>query len=266
MVVLALFLASLAPMLSASALLRRQQELIAEATDLAQLEIEEIRRTWGALDARSGLEASQSLGGLTPINMRDRIVPLPQPCILSAATTPTCTQDPPVAPELPRLPPSDSYPFAADGFEAVSTNPSGEGPDDLYLYDPNQITPATSKAAGFTMAGLRGPATYYVQVFWGYAPGSSTPAQALDNSKWYRDEIVRVVVRLYLADSEGTLPEDSEGQPTRLTRAVRPVLNASRTRDLADNSAKTNDPNAASGFTPLAPLVVLTTDIPRTYQ
>lgn len=51
-VLLALFLAALAPMLSAAALLRRQQELIAEATNLAQLEIEEIRRSWSALENR----------------------------------------------------------------------------------------------------------------------------------------------------------------------------------------------------------------------
>jgi prepilin-type N-terminal cleavage/methylation domain-containing protein len=266
MVVLALFLAALAPMLSASALLRRQQELIAEATGLAQLEIEEIRRTWATLDSRSGLDTPQNVGGLVPVAMRDRVIPLPQPCQLSATTDPGCSQDPPVVPALPRLPPSESYPFPADGFEATGSDPgNADGPDDLYLFDPSGVPPDTAKAANFAMAGLRGPATYLVQVFWGYAPNSSTPARSSEDPKWYRNEIVRVVVRVYLAGGDGGLPRDSEGQPTRLTRAVRPVIGA-KSRGLTDNSATANDPNAPPGFSPLAPLVVLTTDIPRVYQ
>lgn len=264
-VILALLLAGLAPMLSASALLRRQQELIAEATNLAQFEIEEVRRSWSAL-FRSGLDATQSIGGLTPVNMRDRIIPMPRPCELTAVNYTGCTQDPPFAPELPRLTPSPLWPFGGEGsFEVVSPDPSGSGVDDLYLYDPNFEPPTSSKIANFSMSGVRGPTTYHVQVFWGYAPGSSVPKDPYGNPKWFRNEVARVVVRIYLAGDDGGLPVDDEGNPTRLTRPVRPVV-SSRAENLLDNRASSNDPDAQLAFSRLAPLVVLTSDIPRVYQ
>lgn len=265
MVILALFMVTLAPMLSASVLLRRQQELIAESTNLAQLEVEEVRRSWAILDAQGGTTASQNLGGLTPLYMRERAIPLPQPCKLSATEDPSCQQDPPVPPPLPSLPASSTYPYDSAGYEVTSPDPSGSGIDDLYLYDPNLEPPASEKIAHFTMRGVRGSQTYYTQVFWGYAPGSLTPAQASTNPRWYEKEVVRVVVRIYLAGPKGTLPVDTEGNPTRLTRASRVLING-QVRDLSDNSSKANDPTAPPVFSPLAPLVVLTADIPRRYQ
>jgi hypothetical protein len=147
----------------------------------------------------------------------------------------------------------------------TTPDPSGTGRDDLYLYDPNQEPPTSPKIANFTMAGVRGPTTYHVQVFWGYAPGSATPERALQEPRWYEREIVRVVVRVYLAGKDGDLPIDSAGNPTRLTRPVRAILNG-RAEELTDNSVERNNPEAPSGFSPLAPLVVLTTDVPRSYQ
>ncbi len=263
-VILALFMAALAPMLSASALLRRQQELIAEATNLAQLEIEEVRRTWSLID-RQGLGTSQNLGGLVPVNMRDRVIPLPRACVLSEVNFPGCTQDPPRVPDPLRLPASAGYPFASDSFEVTSPDPQSTGPADLYLYDPSREPPTTARAASFTMRGLRGPTTYRLQVFWGYAPGSATPMQAASNPRWYQSEVVRVVVRIYLAEKDGELPRDSAGQPTRLTQAARPVV-SSRAENLTDKSAAANDPALPPAFSPLAPLVVLSADIARAYQ
>ncbi|AGY57105.1 type IV pilus modification PilV family protein [Gloeobacter kilaueensis] len=264
MVVLALFLAGLAPMLSASALLRRQQELIAEATNLGQIEIEEIRRSWSVIENR-GLGSSQNQGGLVPTNMRDRLIPLPRPCVLSEVNYEGCSQDPPVPPGSLPLSASSVYPFASDSFEVVSPAPGGEGPDDLYLYDASLEPPDSERSASFTMSGARGTQTYRVQVFWGYAPGSATPAQALEDPEWYRREVVRVVVRLYLAGKDGELPRDNSGRITRLTRPVKPLI-STRVEGLTDKSEAANDPNAPSAFSPLAPLVVLSADIARSYQ
>ncbi|MBW4698020.1 MAG: prepilin-type N-terminal cleavage/methylation domain-containing protein [Aphanocapsa lilacina HA4352-LM1] len=263
-VLLALFLAALAPMLSAAALLRRQQELIAEATNLAQLEIEEIRRSWSALENR-GLGSRQNVGGLVPTAMRDRLVPLPRPCVLSEVEYEGCKYPEPVPPGPLPLTASQNYPFDSDGYEVTSPDPSGEGADDLYLYDINREPPDSPRSAGFTMAGVRGPRTYRLQVFWGYAPGSATPAVALDDPQWYRQEVVRVVVRLYLAGKDGDLPVDGDGNPTRLTRAVQPLITA-RSEEVADTRSAANDPEAPPVFSPLAPLAVLSADIARSYQ
>jgi len=48
-VVLSVFLVGLAPMLAGSIVLRKQNSLVSEATQLAQLELEDIRRYWSAL-------------------------------------------------------------------------------------------------------------------------------------------------------------------------------------------------------------------------
>ena len=66
-VVFSIFAVGLLPLATGASLLRQQQQLIAEATDLAQIQLEETRRYWSQLNASAAVKAVNYSPGLLPL-------------------------------------------------------------------------------------------------------------------------------------------------------------------------------------------------------
>jgi prepilin-type N-terminal cleavage/methylation domain-containing protein len=66
-VVFSIFAVGLLPLATGASLLRQQQQLIAEATDLAQIQLEETRRYWSQLNPSTAVKAVNYTPGLLPL-------------------------------------------------------------------------------------------------------------------------------------------------------------------------------------------------------
>jgi type II secretory pathway pseudopilin PulG len=228
-VVFALFAIGLLPLATGASLLRQQQQLIAEATDLAQIQLEETRRYWSQVAPSTATPAVNYTPGLLPVfgeTLSD--------CSLKV----TATQ--------PR----------AVAVGSTLTDPAGVAVGAAgivnYALRANLSTATTNTAAASCVykdsndaVNRSQPVRYIAQLFWGDRDLSVSP-----------NTTRRVVVRIYRAVGNGRTCTVAGCTPTCATTPAN-CLPPGATLQPAQ-PVFTGD---ASALSDTAPLVVLTADI-----
>jgi type II secretory pathway pseudopilin PulG len=227
-VVFALFAIGLLPLATGASLLRQQQQLIAEATDLAQIQLEETRRYWSQV----------TLAPPSAVNYTPGLLPVFGETLSDCSLKVTATQ--------PR----------AVAVGSTLTDPAGVavGAAGIVNYGlrANLSTATTNTAAASCVykdsddaVNKSQPVRYIAQLFWGDLTTDLSP-----------NTTRRVVVRIYKAVGAGKTCTGAGCTPTCATTPAN-CLPPGATLQTAQ-PVFTGD---ASALNDTAPLVVLTADI-----
>jgi prepilin-type N-terminal cleavage/methylation domain-containing protein len=225
-VVFAIFALGLLPLATGASLLRKQQQFIAEATNLAQIQLEETRRYWAPFEGTTATPAVNYTPGLMPVfgeTMND--------CSLKI----TATQPKVLAGALLTDP------------ENVAVNAAG-----IVNYAIRENLTTTTTATNSCVykdsdaaANRSEPVRYIAQLFWGNLTADASPNSAR-----------RVVVRIYRAIGAGKTCTGAGCTPACATTPA-DCLPTGATRQPA-LPVFTGDGSVVN-YT--APLVVLTADV-----
>jgi prepilin-type N-terminal cleavage/methylation domain-containing protein len=227
-VIFTLFALGLLPLATGATLLRKQQQLIAEATNLAQIQLEETRRYWAPYVGATITPAVNYTPGLLPIfgetlaNCNLKVTAL-KPNVLAG----TLLSDP----------------------ESVATNAGGIV---NYAIRENLVTDRTDTSTASCVYRDSDAAVnkskqvrYIAQLFWGDLTTEAPPNSAR-----------RVVVRIYRATGAGTSCSGAGCVPTCVATPVNCLPPGATLRPALP--VFTGDSSAIDSR---APLVVLTADI-----
>jgi type II secretory pathway pseudopilin PulG len=228
-VVFAIFAIGLLPLATGASLLRQQQQLIAEATDLAQIQIEETRRYWSQVAPTTATPAVNYTPGLLPV---------------FGETLSNCNLK--VTATQPR----------AVAVGSTLTDPAGVAVNAMgivnYAIRANLSTATTNTATASCVyknsdddVNKSQPVRYIAQLFWGDLTTETSP-----------NTTRRVVVRIYRAVGAGRTCTTASCTPTCATTPAT-CLPAGATLQPAQPVFT----GSASALNDTAPLVVLTADI-----
>ncbi|WP_218082544.1 type IV pilus modification PilV family protein [Anthocerotibacter panamensis] len=270
-VVLSIFLVGLLPLVIGSTLLRKQQQYVVEATNLAQLQIEETRRYWSLLvfSCDPDLGSANPNNPAYPINFQPISVcgapgsgKLDPAFPLFGETTSACVQRLTTTLTTPvRVAPVTDK----DTPTSVLNDPSTVTPTDPNIVNYALRTNVQNKtAANCIYKDSTVPPNdtqdvrYVAQLFWGRAP-TSTDAGNLVPTPAQQTEVRRVVVRIYQANPRNSGCNFGTAQGLLTGAELTACLPLGATTQVTR-------PNLVGSATSLdfsAPLVVLTADIPR---
>jgi type II secretory pathway pseudopilin PulG len=227
-VVFALFAIGLLPLATGASLLRQQQQLIAEATNLAQIQLEETRRYWSQV----------TLSPPSAVNYTPGLLPVFGETLSDCSLKVTATQ--------PR----------AVAAGATLTDPTGIAVNAAgivnYALRANLSTATTNTSTASCVykdsddaVNISQPVRYIAQLFWGDLTTETSP-----------NTTRRVVVRIYRAVGDGRTCSGGGCTPACATTPAT-CLPAGATLQPAQPVFTGN----ASALNDTAPLVVLTADI-----
>lgn len=227
-VVFAIFAIGLLPLATGASLLRQQQQLIAEATDLAQIQLEETRRYWSQV----------TLSPPAAVNYTPGLLPVFGETLSDCSLKVTATQ--------PR----------AVAVGSTLTDPAGVAVGAVgivnYAIRENLITATTNTSSASCVykdsddaVNKSQPVRFIAQLFWGDLTTDASP-----------NGTRRVVVRIYRAVGAGTTCTGAGCTPTCATTPAN-CLPAGATLQPAQPVFTGN----ASALSNTAPLVVLIADI-----
>jgi type II secretory pathway pseudopilin PulG len=229
-VVFAIFAIGLLPLATGASLLRQQQQLIAEATDLAQIQLEETRRYWSQV----------TLSPPAAVNYTPGLLPVFGETLSNCTLKVTATQ--------PRAVAEGSY---LNDPAGVAVGAAGIV---NYALRANLSTATTNTAAASCVYkdsddavnnNKSQPVRFIAQLFWGESDVGDTP-----------NSIRRVVVRIYRAVGAGRTCTGAGCTPACATTPAS-CLPPGATLQPAQPVFTGN----ASALSDTAPLVVLTADI-----
>ena len=225
-VIFALFALGLLPLATGSSLLRKQQQFIAEATNLAQIQLEETRRYWAPFEGTTTTPAVNYTPGLLPVfgetlNNCSLKVTATQPQVLSGALL--------TDPESVAVNAAGIVNYAIRENLATTTTATNS-----CIYKDSNAAVNQSK-----------PVRYIAQLFWGNLTSDASP-----------NSTRRVVVRIYRALGAGTTCAGASCIPTCATTPANCLPTGATLRPALP--VFTGDGSAVN-YT--APLVVLTADV-----
>jgi prepilin-type N-terminal cleavage/methylation domain-containing protein len=225
-VIFAIFALGLLPLATGASLLRKQQQLIAESTNLAQIQLEETRRYWAPFEGATATPAVNYTPGLLPVfgeTLKDCSLKITatQPQVLSGSLL----TDP----------------------ENVAVNASGIV---NYAIRENLATTTTATNSCIykdsnTAVNQSKPVRYIAQLFWGNLTADAPP-----------NSTRRVVVRIYRALGAGATCTGAGCTPTCATTPANCLPTGATLQPALP--VFTGDGSAVN-YT--APLVVLTADV-----